>query len=568
MFGIPRRLGCGARRLATVTLLGVFALAALHASAAINLTGDVIPSPPAGDPWSVGGQLSVGDTFAGAMDVDGGSDVSNADGYVANNAGSNGTVTVSGAGSTWSNTGELRMGNFGTGTLNISAGGAVSVTGNARLGNAAGGIGTATVDGAGSMFTSDNFILVGREGNGTLDIQNSGVASDLIGGIAIFEGSTGAVTVSGLGAAWNNTNELQVADGGSATLNILAGARVTSGLGYLGVSADGVGTVTVSGPGSTWTNTNQLQVGYGGTGLLNILDGGMVTSPLGYLGAVAEGNGTVTVNGAGSAWINSGALSVGFAGVGTLNIENGGLVSAELLSGENGLSSVKLHGGTLRITSPSSSSNTIMLNGGGIVDVPNAADTVTITSNISGAGGMTKNGAGTLTLTSVNTYNGDTQVSDGTLNISQAFLDDLADVYLSPGVTFGLDFSGADSIDSLFIDGVSREVGTYGAIGSGADFEMVLFTGSGLLEVTSRGVPGDFNDDGIADAADYAVWRKRDALQASYDIWRTNFGKFLGAGVNTSTSSDVRSLSVTPEPASFMTFIIAWMSAAAIGRRW
>ena len=99
------------------------------ARAAINLTGDVIPSPPVGDPWNVGGQLSIGETLIGSMAVNGGSDVSNADGYVGNIAGSDGTVTVSGAGSTWTNSGELRMGNSGTGTLNITGGGAVSVTG-------------------------------------------------------------------------------------------------------------------------------------------------------------------------------------------------------------------------------------------------------------------------------------------------------------------------------------------------------------------------------------------------------------------------------------------------------
>jgi T5SS/PEP-CTERM-associated repeat protein/autotransporter-associated beta strand protein len=565
MIGKARRLVRGARGLATVMSLGLTSFVALHASAAINLTGDVIPSPPAGDPWNVGGQLSIGDTLPGAMEINGGSDVSNADGYVGNNAGSNGMVTVSGVGSTWSNAGELRMGNFGSGTLDVTAGGAVSVTGNARLGNAPGGVGTATVDGAGSTLTSANFILVGREGNGILNIQNSGVVSDLISGIAIFEGSAGAVTVSGVGAAWNNTDELQVADGGSATLNILDGATVSSGLGYLGVSADGVGIVTVSGQGSIWTNTNQLQVGYGGTGVLNILDGGKVTSPLGYLGAIAEGTGTVNVSGAGSAWINSGALSVGFAGAGTLNIENGGLVTAESLSGENAMSSVKLNGGTLRITSTSSSSNAIMFTGGGILDVPNAPDTVSINSNISGTGGFTKVGAGTLTLTGANTYNGDTRISNGTLNISQAYLNDLADVYVTPIVTFGLNYSGTDAIDSLFIDGVSQALGTYGAIGSGADFELMIFSGSGLLQVTSLGVAGDFNDDGSVDAADYVVWKKRDGSQAGYDIWRVNFGKLVGVGVTSFTSS-MHSLSIS-EPATVFIFIMVWAAATTIKLR-
>ena len=183
-----------------VALIGVAGFAVSPACAAISLTGDVIPSPPAGDPWNVGGPLSIGDTLIGSMTVDGGSDVNNTDGYVGNNAGSTGTVTVNGIGSTWNNSGELRMGNFGTGTLNITGGGAVSVGGNGRIGNVEGGTGTATVDGAGSTLTSDNFILVGRAGNGTLNIQNSGVVSDSIGGIAIFEGSAGTVTINGSGS--------------------------------------------------------------------------------------------------------------------------------------------------------------------------------------------------------------------------------------------------------------------------------------------------------------------------------------------------------------------------------
>ena len=43
---------------------------------------------------------------------------------------------------------------------------------------------------------------------------------------------------------------------------------------------------------------------------------------------------------------------------------------------------------------------------------------------------------------------------------------------------------------------------------------------------------GDYNEDGIVDAADYVVWRKGLGtiyIQAQYDVWRANFGK-LPAG--------------------------------------
>ena len=38
-------------------------------------------------------------------------------------------------------------------------------------------------------------------------------------------------------------------------------------------------------------------------------------------------------------------------------------------------------------------------------------------------------------------------------------------------------------------------------------------------------LPGDFNGDGIVDAADYVIWRKNDGSQVGYDMWRSHFGQ-------------------------------------------
>jgi hypothetical protein len=45
-------------------------------------------------------------------------------------------------------------------------------------------------------------------------------------------------------------------------------------------------------------------------------------------------------------------------------------------------------------------------------------------------------------------------------------------------------------------------------------------------------LPGDFNNDGTVDAADYVVWRNNDGTQTGYDTWRANFGRrlFTGSG--------------------------------------
>jgi hypothetical protein len=36
---------------------------------------------------------------------------------------------------------------------------------------------------------------------------------------------------------------------------------------------------------------------------------------------------------------------------------------------------------------------------------------------------------------------------------------------------------------------------------------------------------GDYNGNGVVDAADYVVWRDTGGSQAAYDLWRANFGK-------------------------------------------
>lgn len=159
---------------------------------------------------------------------------------------------------------------------------------------------------------------------------------------------------------------------------------------------------------------------------------------------------------------------------------------------------------------------------------------------------LTKSGESTVVLIGNNTYQGDTSVEGGTLSISTAYLEDNADVYLVSGATFDLDFVGQDTIDSLFIDGVSQAVGTWGAVGSGATNESTLFTGSGMLLVsTLAGLAGDYNNDGVVDAADYTVWRDNLGAAAGtlpndvdggtigtaqYQTWKANFGATLGGG--------------------------------------
>jgi hypothetical protein len=76
--------------------------------------------------------------------------------------------------------------------------------------------------------------------------------------------------------------------------------------------------------------------------------------------------------------------------------------------------------------------------------------------------------------------------------------------------------------------------------------------------------PGDFNQDGTVDAADYVVWRKgvgTTYTQTDYDTWRANFGTSLLAGSGSAIPS-AQSLPAVPEPATLM---IACVAAIGIG---
>jgi autotransporter-associated beta strand protein len=101
-----------------------------------------------------------------------------------------------------------------------------------------------------------------------------------------------------------------------------------------------------------------------------------------------------------------------------------------------------------------------------------------------GGGGIIKIGVGTLTLSGLNTYTGDTKIEGGVLSIGNPYLNDLAGVHVSVGAKLNLGFSGSDTVGSLYIDGAPVTAGTWGATGSGAaHIDDVHFSGAGQLNV-------------------------------------------------------------------------------------
>ncbi len=73
------------------------------------------------------------------------------------------------------------------------------------------------------------------------------------------------------------------------------------------------------------------------------------------------------------------------------------------------------------------------------------------------------------------------------------------------------------------------------------------------FNVTLNFVPvfGDYNHDGMVDAADYVIWRKTDGSQQGYDTWRLHFGEAVASGSGGAANAAV------PEPITFVLLMIA-----------
>ncbi|CAN5589595.1 hypothetical protein BH09VER1_BH09VER1_40860 [soil metagenome] len=258
--------------------------------------------------------FSVGQYFGdtAALRINGNALISNATGFIGAVAGSSGTVTMSGG--TWNNAGELRVGDYGNGTLSITGGSLTSTIGN--IGRSFGSTGTVTMSG-GKWANSAEF-QVGNAGNGMF-VLSTGTVSSVLSSIGSGAGATGVAIVNS--GAWINSGELRVGDFGNGTLTI-TGGTLTSTIGNIGRSAGGLGTVTIS--GGNWMNSAEFLVGNGGVGSF-AMSSGTVSSVLSSVGAGSTGTGGATISG--GVWLNSGELRVGDFGNGTLTITGGTITS-------------------------------------------------------------------------------------------------------------------------------------------------------------------------------------------------------------------------------------------------
>lgn len=122
-------------------------------------------------------------------------------------------------------------------------------------------------------------------------------------------------------------------------------------------------------------------------------------------------------------------------------------------------------------------------------------------------------------------------------------------IYGTDGTTvIGFANANAAGLAELISNLSLPSAGTYYARVSGLDDTVQLYELG--LSATSVGVLGDYNHDGIVNAADYSVWRHSlgqsvaagsgadgnadgTVTSADYDVWRAHFGATAGAGSGT-----------------------------------
>jgi T5SS/PEP-CTERM-associated repeat protein len=534
--------------------------------------------------------LVVGNLGNGSLNVAAGASVNmTGDAALAYSAGSSGMVSLNGTGANLT-AGGVDVGESGSATLNITNGGTVTTGNDANhIALQASSIGTVTVDGAGSKWISQSSVDVGVNGTGRMDITGGGQVSDAEGQVGLDTGSFGEVTVDGPGSSWVNgggvgigfeapgvvsvsgggnvsCNDVDILDGavivngndsrwtiatdlalgtepGLSTLTITDGGQVSNRESTISAQADAMGIVTVDGVGSTWTNNGEIDIGSRSQGILNVTGGGhLVGMTNAFVGSESASSGTVTIDGLGSLWSQIGNLTVGAGGIGSsVVVRNGGIVSV---------------GGTLTI----GAAGAVKGNG-------------TITGNVSN-GGLVAPGSsiGSLHITGnyMQTAAGKLQIElDGTSTGSQydqllvTGADSLAGI-LQVSLTSSFAPAAGNSFNILdwgTLSGTFAMVNLPGLAG-GLSWNTSQLYSTGTISVVGPALAGDYNGNGVVDAADYTVWRDTLGMtgsglaadgdgsgtidQADYNIWKSNFGTHAGSGSGASVNAAV------PEPSTLL----------------
>ena len=489
--------------------------------------------------------------------------------------GSHGTMEVTGNGSSLTVIGETTVGKKGAATLTLSDQASASLNGALNIGDVAGAGSEASkviLTGGATLTTSSGRNLsIGR--NATLEVSGS-------------EADFSNATLNGSSALRANLNvtasgklEVNNATIKEAVVTIDQGGKLEC-LSVLDVADNS--SVTVSGGGSQISRLAIARLGVNSNGTLSLDSGGS----LHFLG----GGGTFQIGNQGKLTMGAGTLVEMSAG--TVNIQG----TAEMIGGGSYINNA---GGTIGVTgtlkiaagSNGIRASTINVHSGGTIYAASTADQ--ITGRINGK----VNNAGTLIVgqsPGVLVIEGDCeQMSGGVLQLEiggltpgeqfdqlvvtgSAIVDgtiDLAIINSGGGFqlpTLGDQFSLLNAQGG--ITGAFDNVASLRSVAGGSLVDWSLEASGNELVLEAASITplpdGDYNGNGVVDAADYTVWRNtlgginlaadgnRDGVidDLDYAVWKGNYG--AGPGSGSSLFSAQPSSPAVPEPAA--AWLLIW----------
>ncbi len=355
------------------------------------------------------------------------------------------TLSVGGTG-TFNNTvggasaiavgGQDNGGGVGKGILNLSGGGTINNNGELWVGENAGSVGTMNM--SGGTLNQANWLAIGRaSATGTVNLSGGTINKTGGGNITLAGiGNTQTATINQTGGALNNTSSgTWIGENGIGIWNMSAGTANLGGTGYLDIDRNGgTGTVNLSGTGLITVSQIQKS-GTTGTGTLNLNGGtlqasqtnatflqGLTATNVQTGGATFDPNSfSITV---GQALLHSGTGTDGGLTVNDSSATPGTLI----LTGANTYNGqTTITNGTLQIgngTTDGSIASTSGVTDNGALNY-NLLANRSVGYGISGTGSVTLNDTnattkGTLTLTNANTYTGATNVTSGNLTLDHS----------------------------------------------------------------------------------------------------------------------------------------------------
>ncbi|MFN4168088.1 MAG: autotransporter domain-containing protein, partial [Pannonibacter phragmitetus] len=423
------------------------------------------------------GSVTVGSSTAATLSISGNGVLTSGNGVIGGASGGVGTVLLSGPAASWTSTGELTAGqNGGTGSISVSNGASLTSrrfslsTGSWEAGS--GGNGSLTVTGAGTTWTNTGGVDIARTAGSSGSLTISGGASAFIRSTGIYTGAGSQILITGQNTRVEigNPNDLSQAAwlspaGGSVTVS--DGAYLYASGIYAGSAGSDLVSMTITGAGTVVDAAERIYVGgqngsrdvdpVNGNGNLTISGGAVVTTSTVGAGMDPKSQGVLTVTGQGTQlWAKAnntynalGNFYIGYNGNATVTVSDGAVIKAdnEIRIGYDSQGSGKLiigaDAGSAAVAAGSVDTARIVFGtAGGSLVFNHTSQNYLMSQVISGNGSVNAAG-GTTFLLGNNTYTGGTRIQGGTLR----FVNDSALGAASGAVTFaGGTLSAADTV--------------------------------------------------------------------------------------------------------------------------